>query len=79
MRYHSAVANDRERDYMRRLGEFKARAHAEASAAHQALPLEQRLARSVALMVRFLPTARPSHDDPAPFYQRARRLGLYRP
>lgn len=71
--------SDREREHLRRLGELKASSHAEATAAHLALPLEERLARSVALMRRFLASAPPRQDDPSPFYERARRLGLYRP
>jgi hypothetical protein len=72
------AVSGRERDHMRRLGEFKARGHAEAAAAHLALPRAERLARSIALMQRFLGSARQRDDTPAPFYERARRLGLYR-
>ncbi len=80
LRYDRPMAvSERDRDYMRRLGELKARAHADALAAHLALPLAERLAKSVALMNRFLSTTGPRHDDPSPFYDRARRLGLYRP
>ena len=64
---------------MRRLGEAKAASHAAAHAAHLALSQEERLARSVALMRRYIASAPPRHDDPTPFYDRARRLGLYRP
>lgn len=80
MRYDPVVAvSEQERDYMRRLGAFQAQGHAEALAAHLALPPAERLARSIALMRRFMASARPRNDDPTPFYDRARRLGLYRP
>jgi hypothetical protein len=80
MRYDPPVAiSDREREHMRRLGELKARSHAAAAAAHRSLPPAERLARSIALMRRFLGSARHRVDDPSPFYERARRLGHYRP
>jgi hypothetical protein len=71
--------SQREREHMRRLGALKAREHAAATAAHLALSPAERLARSLALMRRFLATARPRPDAPTPLYDRARRLGLYRP
>lgn len=79
MRYHWFMVSDREREHLRRLGRFKERAHAEATAAHLALPRAERLARSIALMRRFLGSARPVPGDPSPFYDRARRLGHYHP
>jgi hypothetical protein len=80
VRYHVRVAvSDRERDYMRRLGAFKAHGHAEMTAAHLALPIAERLARSIALMRRFWASASDRQDDPTPLYDRAKRLGLYRP
>lgn len=80
MRYAPGVAvSDREREHLRRIGELKARSHADALAEHLALPLAERLARSVALMRRFLASTPPREDDPSPFYERAKRLGLYRP
>ena len=80
MRYDQAMAvSERERDHLRRLGEIKARGHAEAAAAHLALPIPERLARSFALMQRFVGVAHRRDDDPVSFYDRARRLGLYRP
>jgi hypothetical protein len=78
--YDRGVASsERDREYLRRLGGYKADAHRAAQASHLALPLEERLARSVALMRRFAGAARGRTDDPSPFYERARRLGLYRP
>jgi hypothetical protein len=80
MRYDQTVpVSDEEREYMRRLGKFQEQGHADALAAHLALPPSQRLARSLALMRQFHASARPRNDDPTPFYERARRLGLYRP
>ena len=72
-------ASQGDRDYLRRLGEYKAEQHGAALAAHLALSPTERLARSVALMRRWWSAARPRQDDPTPFYDRARRLGLYRP
>lgn len=72
---------DRERDHMRRIGEIKAELHEEERAAHLALPVAERLARSWALYLAYrdsLPT-RDDDPDPSPFYERARALGLYRP
>ncbi len=73
--------SERDRAYMRRIGEAKAASHAEAAAAHRALPLEERLRRSWALYLAGRSTVRdePRDDDPTPFYDRARALGLYRP
>jgi hypothetical protein len=73
------VASERDKQYLAHLGELKAQTHASAAAAHRALPLDERLARSMALMRRFLPTVRAVPDDPSRFYEIARRLGHYRP
>ncbi|MCL4684561.1 hypothetical protein KJ059_07380 [Myxococcota bacterium] len=75
----SVSASDRE--FMRRIGEAKAASHADAAARHRALPLRERLQRSWALYLAgrsALPDAE-RDDDPTPFYDRARALGLYRP
>jgi hypothetical protein len=71
----------RDREFMRRVGEAKAASHAEAAARHRALPLAERLRRSWALYLAGRSTAGgdPRDDDPTPFYDRARALGLYRP
>lgn len=80
MRYDQTVSvSERDRDYMRRLGDFQAQGHADALAAHLALPPSQRLARSIALMRQFIASTPARNDDPSAFYDRARRLGLYRP
>jgi hypothetical protein len=65
---------------MRRLGRYKAESHREALEAHLALESEQRLiaALEIAVAGPFLAYAG-VEDDPAPFYDRARGLGLYRP
>jgi hypothetical protein len=73
------AVTEREREHFRRLGEEKARSHAAAAAEHLALSMDERLARSLVLMRQFLRSAQPRDDDPSPFYDRARRLGLYRP
>lgn len=74
-------ASDREREYMRRIGEYKEASHREATERHLALPIGERLARSWALYLAFRSTASSDRrdDDPSPFYARARDLGLYRP
>lgn len=80
LRYDQHVTvSERDRDYMRRLGAFQADGHAQATAAHLARSPAERLAASLALMLRYLSTTPARRDDPAPFYDRARRLGLYRP
>lgn len=72
--------SDRDREYMRRLGEAEAEAHDQRLAEHLALDLAGRLRRSMALARQFWRSANHDkrHDDPTPFYDRARRLGLYR-
>lgn len=75
------AVSDRDRDLMRRIGEYKAASHAEAQRAHLALPLAERLRRSWALYERYrstLPQGDDRDQDPTPFYDRARALGLYR-
>ena len=72
--------SERDRDQMRRIGEYKAASHAEAQARHLALPLSERLLRSWQLSEQCGGTVRADRaDDPTPFYERARALGLYRP
>jgi hypothetical protein len=64
---------------MRRIAAAKAASHAEAATRQAALPIGERLRRSWALYMASRSTARPQLDDPTPFYERARALGLYRP
>lgn len=74
------AVSERDRAYMRRIGEAKAESHAEAAATQRALTLAERLRRSWALYLACRSTIRDERDDdPSPFYERARALGLYRP
>lgn len=74
------AVSESDRDYMRRLAAFKEESHREAQARHLALPIEERLRRSWKLYLRFRSSVARSalDDDPTPFYDRARALGLYR-
>lgn len=66
---------------MRRIGVYKELSHREALAAHLATSLDERLQRSWRLYQRYrhrVPRD-DSKDDPTPFYDRARELGLYQP
>ena len=67
-----------DRAYLRRLGGYEAEAHAERTAEHLAVDVIERLRRSLALSRRFRASANLQGriDDPGPFYERARRLGL---
>jgi hypothetical protein len=75
------AVTQRDRDYMRRLGEYKARAHAQAQQEHLTLGVDERLERSMLLYRQFAAHGRTGgpDDDPREFYERARRLGLYLP
>ncbi|HEU4431533.1 MAG TPA: hypothetical protein VFT98_22420 [Myxococcota bacterium] len=73
------TVSERDREQFRRIGAAKAESHREALAAHLALTLEERLARSWDLYRRFRdPNSPAREDDPTPLYDRARALGLYR-
>ena len=74
------AVSEREREYMRRLGALKEESHQEAAAAHARVPVSERLRRSWALYEANRASARleERQDDPSPFYDRARALGLYR-
>ena len=74
-------AEERERDYMRRIGGYKADSHSEAEARHLALSLTERLTRSWQLYLegRSAAVLARREDDPSAFYEKARALGLYRP
>ena len=66
-----------DRAYMRKLGGFKTASHAQAGARHRALPLAARLRQSWQLYLTHRGAGSPArHDDPSPFYERARALGL---
>lgn len=73
--------DEREREHLRRIGEYKADSHRDAKARHLALSLSERLARSWQLYLEGRSTAALDRrdDDPSPFYDKARALGLYRP
>lgn len=75
------MVSERDKDYMRRLGELEAEAHDERLAEHLRSSVAERLRRSLTLAQRFRATANLAGriDDPMPFYEHARRLGLYRP
>ena len=73
-------AGERERDHLRRIGEYEAESHREAAARHLALSLADRLARSWQLYLegRAASALDRRDDDPSPFYEKARALGLDR-
>ena len=74
-------AEEREREHLRRIGAYKADSHREAEARHLALSLSERLARSWQLYLegRSAAALERRDDDPSPFYEKTRALGLYRP
>ena len=63
---------------MTRVASYKAESHAEAQERHRALPLDERLRRSWELYLAgsAVGSSRERDDDPSPFYERARALGL---
>lgn len=71
--------SERDRDYMRRLGEFQAKGALERRAEYQRLDGAERIIASVSFCQGFADQVRAPLDDPTPFYDRARRLGLYLP
>lgn len=75
------AVNSKDRDYMHRIGRYKAESTAQRQEAFDALSVEERLQQSMELYLRFRHSATLGArvDDPSPFYDRARRLGLYRP
>jgi len=75
------AVSDKDREYMRRIGVYKALSHREAQADHLAASLDERFRRSWRLYRRYRHRVRRGDptDDPAPFYERARELGLYKP
>jgi len=70
---------DEDRAYFRRIGEAKQRSHDEARRQHLALPLHLRIRRSFELSRAHTGRVRERDDDPTELYERARRLGLYKP
>ncbi len=73
-------ASERDKEYMRRLGRYVAEANEAAREAWLALPPAERIARSERLCREYRTKAGVERalreDDPSPFYERARRLGL---
>jgi hypothetical protein len=69
--------SDQDRDYMRRIGESKRRSHEDARLSHLALSLDERLRRSFELSRAAGMAGSARDDDPGPFYELARALGLY--
>lgn len=70
---------DEDRAYFARIGAIKGASHASATQSHLSLSLDERLERSWQLYLANREAARERVDDPSPFYERARALGLYRP
>jgi hypothetical protein len=70
--------SENDRAYFRRIAAIKAESHEDAARNHAALSLDERLERSWALYWAHRSEADLSkrEDDPSPFYERARRLGL---
>lgn len=75
-----ASVSDWDREYMRRIGRYKHESHQEAIRAHRELPANARLAiaRRITADCRAFPTWDHRIDDPSPFYERAKALGMYR-
>ena len=75
------AVRDEDRAYFQRVGAIKAASHADALARHQALSITERLDRSwnLSQLHRGATRLDDHDDDPSPFYDRARALGLYRP
>jgi hypothetical protein len=77
------AVSERDREYMRRLGEYKAEANAMSEARWMALSLKERLEASIRLADEYRGSfdidAYLENDNPAELYARARRLGLIRP
>lgn len=72
--------SNRDREFMKRIGAYKAASHSEAESTHRASALAERLRRSWALYMASRSSRRVADDDdPSPFYARARARGLYRP
>ena len=68
--------SEHDRAFMARVAGYKAESHAEAQARHLALPLDERLRRSWELYLAGRVAGSERDDDPSPFYERARALGL---
>ncbi len=71
----------RQRDlaYLRRLGQYENEARADALKEWLALPLGERLRRNALYHTGDFGSPRREPEEPERFYERAKRLGLYRP
>lgn len=70
---------DHERDYFRRIGAVKKTLRDDGAAAHARLSLSERLERSWQFYLHHRQTHQCyRQEDPTPFYERARELGLHR-
>ena len=72
-----ARASERDKDYMRRLGEFEREGRMEWLRYLQSLTLDERLRRSFERTRLGRPYLRKEPEDLAAIYARARRLGIY--
>ena len=74
-------ASEKDREYMRRLGRWKAEVNAEDLRAHLALPPHERLRRSELLYRGSKGWANRTYKErePRSIYDLAKELGLYRP
>jgi hypothetical protein len=74
----TARASEWDREYMRRIGRYKAESHADQLARHLALSPRERFVHALTMMVAGPLFDRPplEPDDPSPLYEKARRLGL---
>jgi hypothetical protein len=70
--------SERDREYIRRLGEYKRQAREDMRAWHLALPINERLSRSLAFIRRNRPVVQHGRGVGATelFYERADALGL---
>ena len=75
------MVSEQEREYMRRLGEAKARAHADATSEHLLQAPIDRLRRSFAMSAALRTQANLAArvDDPSELYAKARARGLCDP
>lgn len=71
-------ASERDKAYMRRLGEFEREGRLEWLAYLESLTIDERLRRSFERTENGRPYERKEPEDLAAIYERARRLGLYR-
>ncbi len=78
-----ATVSEHDREHFRKLGRWKYASHRDALREHLALSGRERLVRSFRMMLAGPMFAAqypmPDDDHPEEFYERARRLGLYRP